>query len=228
MLSIVAAKTGYPTDMLDLDLDLEADLGVDTVKQAETFAAVREAFAIPFQESLSLRDYPTLGHVIGFVYKMRPELAAQVAQVAEPTPAAADRSDPSDKPDGIAKSDKSNSERSDEANSADDAVRTRVLAIVAEKTGYPTDMLDLDLDLEADLGVDTVKQAETFAAVREAFAIPFQESLSLRDYPTLGHVIGFVYKMRPELAAQVAQVAEPTPAAAESDRRTSRTGRTRA
>ena len=29
--------------MLELDLDLEADLGVDTVKQAETFAAVRES-----------------------------------------------------------------------------------------------------------------------------------------------------------------------------------------
>ena len=43
----------------------------------------------------------------------------------------------------------------------------KVLEIVAEKTGYPEDMLEMDLDLEADLGVDTVKQAETFAAVRE-------------------------------------------------------------
>ncbi len=58
--SIVAAKTGYPEDMLDLDLDLEADLGIDTVKQAETFQAIREAFDIPCSEGLSLRDYPTL------------------------------------------------------------------------------------------------------------------------------------------------------------------------
>ena len=29
------SMTGYPPDLLDLDLDLEADLGVDTVKQAE-------------------------------------------------------------------------------------------------------------------------------------------------------------------------------------------------
>ena len=61
-----------------------------------------------------------------------------------------------------------------------------MLAIVAEKTGYPQDMLDLDLDLEADLGVDTVKQAETFAAIREAFDIPRQENLKLRDYPDAG------------------------------------------
>ena len=51
--------------------------------------------------------------------------------------------------------------------SRDDDVAARVLAIVAEQTGYPPDLLDLDLDLEADLGIDTVKQAEVFAAIRE-------------------------------------------------------------
>ena len=35
-----------PVKLLDLDLDLEADLGVDTVKQAEVFAEVREAYDI--------------------------------------------------------------------------------------------------------------------------------------------------------------------------------------
>ena len=52
---------------------------------------------------------------------------------------------------------------------------TRCLPIVAEKTGYPQDMLELDLDLEADLGIDTVKQAETFQAIREAYDIPFRK-----------------------------------------------------
>ena len=62
--------------MLDLDLDLEADLGIDTVKQAETFAAIREAYDIPRDENLKLRDYPTLERVIGFVRERRPDLAA--------------------------------------------------------------------------------------------------------------------------------------------------------
>jgi len=43
--------------MLEMDLDLEADLGVDTVKQAETFAAVRGAFSIDRIENLKLRDF---------------------------------------------------------------------------------------------------------------------------------------------------------------------------
>jgi len=33
----------------------------------------------------------------------------------------------------------------------DDEVKSTVLALIAEKTGYPPEMLDLDLDLEADL-----------------------------------------------------------------------------
>ena len=52
-----------------------------------------------------------------------------------------------------------------------DEVRATVLALVADKTGYPLDMLDVDLDLEADLGVDTVKQAELFATIREHFGV---------------------------------------------------------
>ena len=83
---------------------------------------------------------------------------------------------------------------------AGDSVRERVLTLVVEKTGYPKDMLDLDLDLEADLGVDTVKQAEMFAAIREIYSIPRDENRKLRDYPTLAHVIRFVFENRPDLA----------------------------
>ena len=64
--------------MLDLDLDLEADFGVDTVKQAEMFAAIREIYNIPRDENRKLRDFPTLKHVIQFVYDKRPDLVAKV------------------------------------------------------------------------------------------------------------------------------------------------------
>ncbi|NNC91204.1 MAG: acyltransferase domain-containing protein, partial [Acidimicrobiia bacterium] len=37
-------------------------------------------------------------------------------------------------------------------------VEDAVLAVVAAQTGYPVEMLEMDLDLEADLGIDTVKQ----------------------------------------------------------------------
>jgi len=94
------------------------------------------------------------------------------------------------------------------------AVRDALLALVAEKTGYPADMLELDLDLEADLGVDTVKQAEIFASIRETYSIPRDDTLKLRDFPTLQHVIGFVMDRAPKAEPTVepqAEVIEPEP-----------------
>ncbi|TNF79409.1 MAG: acyltransferase domain-containing protein, partial [Acidobacteria bacterium] len=96
------------------------------------------------------------------------------------------------------------------ATKAPDPVQKRVLEIVSETTGYPPDMLDLDLDMEADLGIDTVKQAETFAAIREEWGIPRDDDLQLRDFPTLAHAIQFVYDRRPDLkAAAAADGSEP-------------------
>ena len=190
ILALVVEKTGYPSDMLDLDLDLEADLGVDTVKQAELFAAVREIYNIPRDENRKLRDFPTLAHVIRFVYDNRPDLAA--------APPPSKPSEPAVAPPPLLRQEVT---APPVVNSAGDSVKERILALVVEKTGYPSDMLDLDLDLEADLGVDTVKQAELFAAVREIYNIPRDENRKLRDFPTLAHVIRFVYDSRPDLMA---------------------------
>src|SRR5689334_20311396 len=88
----------------------------------------------------------------------------------------------------------------------------------------------MDLDLEADLGIDTVKQAEVFAAIREAYGIERDDSLRLRDYPTLSAVVGFVRERAPQAAPQEpagtpadpaaeAAVAVPAPATAAFPRR---------
>ncbi len=186
VLALVVEKTGYPRDMLDMELDLEADLGVDTVKQAELFAAIRQIYDIPRADNLKLRDFPTLAHIVRFVYDKRPDLAAAPATppVSQPAP-------------------------------TDDSIVEKVLEIVADKTGYPKDMLDLDLDLEADLGVDTVKQAEMFAAIRQTYDIPHDQNLKLRDFPTLAHVIQFARDRVPaaQPAAPPAAPAATSPAA---------------
>ncbi|MCL4810329.1 MAG: beta-ketoacyl synthase, partial [Thermoanaerobaculia bacterium] len=199
VLAIVTEKTGYPAEMLDPELDLEADLGVDTVKQAELFAAVREEWGIPRDDSRKLRDYPTLGKVVQFVYDNRPDLRAPAPPAAAAAAAVPAGAPPVPAPAG------------------GDLVLARVLAIVTEKTGYPAEMLDPELDLEADLGVDTVKQAELFGAVREEWGIPRDDSRKLREYPTLAHVVRFVYDNRPDLApGGVASPATPLPSAPEA------------
>src|SRR5204863_8944053 len=51
------------------------------------------------------------------------------------------------------------------AFSEDETIR-RLVALVSERTGYPPDVLGLDLDLEADLGVDSIKRVEIVSAMQ--------------------------------------------------------------
>ena len=50
-----------------------------------------------------------------------------------------------------------------------DHIRREVLRIVGERTGYPPDMLNLDADLEAELGIDSIKRVEIAGRLRKAF-----------------------------------------------------------
>jgi malonyl CoA-acyl carrier protein transacylase len=202
VLAVVSEKTGYPAEMLDLDLDLEADLGIDTVKQAELFATIRTHYGIPRREDLRLSDYNNLNKVIQFVKSALtsslPEVAAPVPSVQAPVTQAVSvtASQPQAAPEVV-------------SSSPDyESVKVKILAMVSDKTGYPPEMLDLDLDLEADLGIDTVKQAELFAAIRTHYGIPRREDLRLSDYNNLAKVIQFVLEPNPA-AAQAAATAEP-------------------
>ncbi len=181
VVSTVSELTGYPPELLDLDLDLEADLGVDTVKQAEIFAAIREHYGVARDDTLKLRDFPTLTHVTAWIRGKTGAAAppAEMSAATPPAPAAAEVPVPAQQPVAA-------------PPAAADEVTDAVVKVVSKLTGYPPELLDLDLDLEADLGVDTVKQAEIFAAIREHYGVARDDSLKLRDFPTLTHVIAWI------------------------------------
>ena len=46
-----------------------------------------------------------------------------------------------------------------------DRLTDRLLGLVSQRTGYPKDMLGLDVDLEADLGIDSIKRIEILSEV---------------------------------------------------------------
>ncbi|MRR31544.1 beta-ketoacyl synthase, partial [bacterium] len=186
---VVSEKTGYPIEMLDLDLDLEADLGIDTVKQAELFAAIRTHYGIPRRENLILAEYNTLARVIGFVRENLAPVENSLVRAAEDQPQ-----------EQSASIDQEVVSKAVASSVENEATKAFVLNLVSEKTGYPVEMLDVELDLEADLGIDTVKQAELFAAVRTHYGIPRREDLILADYNTLAKVIGFVEDAQPGIS----------------------------
>ncbi|WP_424863682.1 SDR family NAD(P)-dependent oxidoreductase [Streptomyces sp. MMS24-I29] len=53
-----------------------------------------------------------------------------------------------------------------------DAVLAAVLDVIGERTGYPADMIEPDLDLEADLSVDSIKRAEIVGQLARRLRLP--------------------------------------------------------
>ena len=180
LLSVVAEKTGYPAEMLTLDMDLEADLGIDSIKRVEILASVEEAMpGLPKVDSDRLGSLRTLGEI---VTAMTP--ASGASAVAKP---------------------------SESLGMAATGVSTALLRVVAEKTGYPADMLTLDMDLEADLGIDSIKRVEILASVEEAMpGLPKVDSDRLGSLRTLGEIVTAMTPSGAMAVPQEAIVAPPS------------------
>ena len=68
-----------------------------------------------------------------------------------------------------------------------------LLDIVSEKTGYPAEMLELELDMEADLSIDSIKRVEILGALQEKHPeLPTIEADALTELRTLGQIIAFM------------------------------------
>jgi acyl transferase domain-containing protein/NADP-dependent 3-hydroxy acid dehydrogenase YdfG len=217
LVNFVVEQTGYPPEVVELDGDLEADLGIDSIKKAQMFGELQEYFDIaPLAnlsgaESLTLDDFPTLRHIVNFLaalpQKTAPQKAATPQAVTPPLPTPAPQV-PAPAP------------------AAAPATLGLELAelekflvnFVVEQTGYPPEVVELDADLEADLGIDSIKKAQMFGELQEYFDVtPLTssegvENLTLDDFPTLRHIVNFLAKLPPKGSAP-APAPEPALAA---------------
>ncbi len=176
MLEVVADKTGYPTEMLELDMDMEADLGIDSIKRVEILAAVMERSpGLPEVNPDDLAPLKTLGQIVEKLTENLPAAgpaASETGAVSAPAGTTA-------------------SQAPGTASGMDvEALTGTMLKVVADKTGYPTEMLELDMDMEADLGIDSIKRVEILAAVMEKSpGLPEVNPDELAPLKTLGQIV---------------------------------------
>jgi acyl transferase domain-containing protein/NADP-dependent 3-hydroxy acid dehydrogenase YdfG len=175
MLDVVAQKTGYPSEMIQMSMELEADLGIDSIKRVEILAAVREkAPGLPDMDPAALGALRTVGEIVEHLEKALPG-GATTARAA------------------IASS---NISRPSAATSPD--LMAVMLDVVAQKTGYPSEMIQMSMELEADLGIDSIKRVEILAAVREkAPGLPDMDPAALGALRTVGEIVEHLEKALP-------------------------------
>ena len=248
VIEVVSEKTGYPADVLDLDMQLDADLGIDSIKRVEILSALQDRLpSLPSispellgtlrtlrsivehiggahppsghdcrsgsgrratrrsrcvsgdrsraardgrrQDGLSRRDARArhaagcrprhrfdqagrdlLGHSGSAARRPRRRARgdrharhpARNRRVSWAGPSAADP-EPESRP--------ASDDGSELAGGS--AIARVLLESVAEKTGFPIDMLELDMQLDVDLGIDSIKRVEIFSAVQDR--LPMRE-----------------------------------------------------
>jgi acyl transferase domain-containing protein/NAD(P)-dependent dehydrogenase (short-subunit alcohol dehydrogenase family)/acyl carrier protein len=170
LLKIVSEKTGYPVEMLGLDMDLDTDLGIDSIKRVEIFSAVQEHLpSAPAIKAEHLGSFHKLRDVVQFLDGASPPPAPAQPRHAQPLP----QTHPVEPTDG--------------------AARQLLLDVVSEKTGYPVEMLGLDMHLDADLGIDSIKRVEIFSTLQERLpTAPAIKAEHLGRLQTLNDVVEFL------------------------------------
>ena len=158
LLDIVAEKTGYPVDMLEVGMSLDGDLGIDSIKRVEILSALQEeALELPTIEAEDLGGLQTLEDILSHLDSVAPSVLQPIS----------------------------------DATAFD--ISPLLLEIVSEKTGYPVDMLELDMSLNSDLGIDSIKRVEILSALQDQEpGLPSIEAEDLGKLDTLRDVISFI------------------------------------
>jgi len=188
LLEVVAEKTGYPAEMLEPGMQLDADLGIDSIKRVEILSALQERLpGAPVIKPEHLGTLRTLDDIAGFLGSS--EEAAPGASPAHPLRV-------NDGP----------------------SVQAVLLEVVAEKTGYPAEMLEPGMQLDADLGIDSIKRVEILSALQERLpGAPVIKPEHLGTLRTLSDIAAFLGE---------AEVSGNTPAPARREETEKETGTT--
>ena len=165
LLEVVAEKTGYPAEMLEPGMQLDADLGIDSIKRVEILSALQERLPeAPAIQPEHLGTLRTLGQIAAYL--------GQVPAVEAIVPGAAESPPPALSP---------------------GHVQEVLLEVVAEKTGYPAEMLEPGMQLDADLGIDSIKRVEILSALQERLPeAPAIQPEHLGTLRTLGQIAEFL------------------------------------
>ena len=238
ILQAISTLTNHPVSRIDLNADLEIDLGIDMMKAIDILTLINEEFSLDetiLEEMIELR---TMNEITLFLKKKLGRTDLKESKIEPvPTPSSAllkkevppDTISPSiqthvdEKPtpfQGVVLSSGSLSSQT-EAPIPDppspvmtkptavtpvvqidsDEMVEQILEIISEKTGYPTDMLEMDMDLIADLGVDSIKIVQILGTIQEKYpdiVIMDPDEMENMELRTIGQVADYIRSLSAE------------------------------
>ncbi len=231
LLKVVSEKTGYPAHILELEMDMEADLGIDSIKRVEILGALQELYPdLPKANPEELAQLRTLAQIVEQLKTLAPMMHSPTVdfeQAREISSPAHDLSSdyirvPTSGYVPVNPNDQSFSEHNLNISypSASNALELvpeiveadkqaiappsqltidvakfsqTLLQVVSEKTGYPAQILELEMDMEADLGIDSIKRVEILGVLQELYPnLPKANPEELSQLRTLAQIVEYL------------------------------------
>ena len=195
-LSIISEKTGYPIEMLELNMDMEADLGIDSIKRVEIMWSLQESLQdLPQIGANDVAELRTVGQIIDYIKSVLPD-NTKVTSSSKPMilgedekPTSTEDRGPGGNGDGSAK---------EVSVPVTGEIAPALLSIIGEKTGYPPEMLDLNMDMEADLGIDSIKRVEIMWSLQEQLPhLPQVSGSEMSELRTLKEITDHLSTLTP-------------------------------
>ncbi|MBD2302192.1 type I polyketide synthase [Nostoc sp. FACHB-190] len=197
LLAIISDKTGYPVEMLELEMDMEADLGIDSIKRVEILGGLQEMYPnLPKPNLEELAEKRSIGDIITYL-QSNSSGSANVGVAVLPAPVAPEMpvAPVVTAPAPVVIAETPVVETVEDTTDYADIAQT-LLAITSDKTGYPVEMLELEMDMEADLGIDSIKRVEILGAMQETYPnLPKPNVEDLGDLRTIGQIVEYLQRL---------------------------------
>jgi len=191
LLNVVSEKTGYPVEMLELSMDMEADLGIDSIKRVEILGGLLEIYPdLPKPNPEELGQLRTLEQIAEYMQTLVPDILNQQVEISTAITTTEVLIEVP-KPELIISP--LEIEEQKPVIEIPENLSHILLTIVSEKTGYPVEMLELSMDIEADLGIDSIKRVEILGGLLEIYPdLPKPNPEELGPLRTLGEIANYM------------------------------------
>ena len=94
----------------------------------------------------------------------------------------------------------------------------KLLSVVSDRTGYPSEMLTMDMELESDLGIDSIKRVEILSAMQDLVPeLPEVDLAVMASLSTLGEIVDYLTAQAAGSQASGDQASSSHPDAVETE-----------
>ncbi len=169
----VSRLTGFPVEMLEPDMDIESDLGIDSIKKVEIMSELEKELGDG--RTVAPEHLTTVRTLEDICQAMASEKTAALSIATEKTAAPA-------------------SVHSQAAVNPN--VFEVLVGIISELTGFPKEMLEPEMNLESDLGIDSIKRVEILSRLEQE--LPGINTVSPDEMGTLKTLDDIVHYISPE------------------------------